>query len=68
MNPVNSKQKRVVMGVTEAEVSDFLRAHPDFFERHLAFIDWREQVFYTIDAVIFAKFEVGIVSPNTFHF
>ena len=38
------------------------------FERHLAFIDWREQVFYTIDAVIFAKFEVGIVSPNTFHF
>ncbi|MBL6917267.1 MAG: DUF484 family protein [Gammaproteobacteria bacterium] len=38
MNPVNSKQKRAVMGVKEAEVSDFLRAHPDFFERHLALL------------------------------
>ncbi len=38
MNPVNSKQKNAVMGVTEAEVSDFLRTHPDFFERHLALL------------------------------
>ena len=36
MNPVDSKQKSDVMGFTEAEVSVFLRAHPDFFERHLA--------------------------------
>ena len=38
MDPSEDTDRNVTPGLSEDEVADFLRAHPDFFERHLALL------------------------------